>query len=401
MELRIISDMNRSYLIIETEDSIKAGYQQKMVLKNSLTGILQMEQRQVDDRFQYYYDITDKISLVEYMKRTRGTDKEVSFVFIEIIKIMESAGVFLLEQDHFILEPEYIYISVEDKTLWLCFYEYYRKDLREQLTGLAEFFMEKIDYNEEKAVTLTYRIYKRLREETCNFNVIKEIVSGCKEIECEHKRVIEPIEDRQEPVICYNDLSKRGNKEDSSIKIKDEVINYSIIILNILIVLILIKTRFLFYQYSSGVNIKHVLISGLCLAVFNMSLVYFNKRRLAIKQETMFMEYEDLEGTMVISINQEVCKLRAQGRGEDITVDKFPCILGADKQKADKVIKEPGISKQHAILEAIKGGIYIRDLKSTNGTFINGELLSEEKGCLLVEGNKVTLADVTYQFTKM
>jgi pSer/pThr/pTyr-binding forkhead associated (FHA) protein len=68
---------------------------------------------------------------------------------------------------------------------------------------------------------------------------------------------------------------------------------------------------------------------------------------------------------------------------KDRVIETYTCtqpevIVGRDPS-ADIVIDNPGISRHHMKFERNAGGTYIvRDLGSTNGIFLNGELIQEE-----------------------
>lgn len=51
-------------------------------------------------------------------------------------------------------------------------------------------------------------------------------------------------------------------------------------------------------------------------------------------------------------------------------------------------IVDPGVSRQHLVLTPLDGGVLLRDLQSSNGTFINNERVEEQ---LLQDGDKIQL----------
>ncbi len=44
---------------------------------------------------------------------------------------------------------------------------------------------------------------------------------------------------------------------------------------------------------------------------------------------------------------------------------------------ADVVVRDPEVSRRHARLESEQGVVYVEDLKSSNGTFLNGRRVNE------------------------
>lgn len=58
-------------------------------------------------------------------------------------------------------------------------------------------------------------------------------------------------------------------------------------------------------------------------------------------------------------------------------------------------INTPGLSKEHAVITVNENGVFIRDLNSTNGTFVNGIKVHKQK---LRQSDKVTLFDTILGF---
>jgi pSer/pThr/pTyr-binding forkhead associated (FHA) protein len=59
---------------------------------------------------------------------------------------------------------------------------------------------------------------------------------------------------------------------------------------------------------------------------------------------------------------------------------------------------DAGVSRRHAVLFSAEGGLYIRDLGSTNGTRINGFDLEPNQAYKLHEGDRLEFGHVKTQF---
>jgi len=55
----------------------------------------------------------------------------------------------------------------------------------------------------------------------------------------------------------------------------------------------------------------------------------------------------------------------------------------------------PGISRKHAIIKAVPGGYSIKDLGSQNGTFVNGQRVTEKA---LIDGDSIDVGSVQFVF---
>ena len=62
--------------------------------------------------------------------------------------------------------------------------------------------------------------------------------------------------------------------------------------------------------------------------------------------------------------------------GERMSVNKDRFIIGRGKQSSDLTIKDPNVSRQHAMIEFLNGQYYMVDMGSTNGVEYNGQRIA-------------------------
>lgn len=84
----------------------------------------------------------------------------------------------------------------------------------------------------------------------------------------------------------------------------------------------------------------------------------------------------------------------AGGPAERIPLWKLPFTIGRS-DTADHIVYSSKVSKEHATLEASDGRYVVRDLGSTNGTFVNGERASTH---FLEDGDILHVAHVEFCF---
>ena len=63
----------------------------------------------------------------------------------------------------------------------------------------------------------------------------------------------------------------------------------------------------------------------------------------------------------------------------------------------DEIIRNPAVSRVHIRLSTDKDSIYIEDLNSTNGTFINDEKIESYEMREIKIGDKITLANMDFK----
>lgn len=87
--------------------------------------------------------------------------------------------------------------------------------------------------------------------------------------------------------------------------------------------------------------------------------------------------------------------------GENHVIDKNKYTIGKDSLHVDLCIKDNcAISRQHAVVEARDGVMYITDLGSTNGTFLNGKRLAQGQANELHYGDTILIADEEFGYRR-
>jgi pSer/pThr/pTyr-binding forkhead associated (FHA) protein len=82
------------------------------------------------------------------------------------------------------------------------------------------------------------------------------------------------------------------------------------------------------------------------------------------------------------------------GERHTITKDRF--VIGRGKQSSDLTLKDPNVSRQHAMVEFQNGVYFMVDMGSTNGVAINGQRIARKQ---IAEGDVFRICDHDLQFT--
>jgi pSer/pThr/pTyr-binding forkhead associated (FHA) protein len=74
--------------------------------------------------------------------------------------------------------------------------------------------------------------------------------------------------------------------------------------------------------------------------------------------------------------------------------DRF--IIGRGKSASDFVIKDPNMSRQHAMVEFVDGRFFIADMGSTNGIEFDGQRVARKA---IHEGDRFRIGDHEFTFS--
>ncbi len=83
-----------------------------------------------------------------------------------------------------------------------------------------------------------------------------------------------------------------------------------------------------------------------------------------------------------------------QGERFPVTKDRF--VIGRGKQSSDLTLKDPNVSRQHAMIEFQNGVYFMVDMGSTNGVEYNGQRIARKQ---IAEGDVFKICDHDLVFT--
>jgi len=83
-------------------------------------------------------------------------------------------------------------------------------------------------------------------------------------------------------------------------------------------------------------------------------------------------------------------------QGERFPIDKDRFVIGRGKQSSDLTLKDPNVSRQHAMVEFQNGVYFMVDMGSTNGVEYNGQRIARKQ---IAEGDVFRICDHGLSFT--
>lgn len=85
--------------------------------------------------------------------------------------------------------------------------------------------------------------------------------------------------------------------------------------------------------------------------------------------------------------------LLVHASGEQLEIDKFQTTFG--RRNADITLDDPDVSRQHAVIERYDEKFLLKDLESTNGTYLNGQRITID---FLKDGDVIRMGKTVLRF---
>lgn len=115
-----------------------------------------------------------------------------------------------------------------------------------------------------------------------------------------------------------------------------------------------------------------------------------------MEEVTKKFEPEIEEKEKEIRIKAYLLTLEGEEKGKIYEIKTPSTLIG--RKYGNILIKDEMVSKKHAQIDIISEDIfYIKDLASTNGTYVNGRRISYQR---LEEGDKIKVGNTLFKFLK-
>ena len=431
-------NLTGSYMKIPV--ALNAKFDEKIMLKRKLPGLLPIERCYVNGHGQYWYNITGKQSLDTYCKvRSIGIDF-IERMIISICNELEILEWNLLDINSLMLDPELVFVTNQNGEIIFTIYPGEHTMLSMEFQQLMEYMLTKIDHSDMDAVHAAYAIYEKTLDDTYSIVDIRDMIVSKKE-KCVDAAILHTQVNEQKNGIKSSEKNSLHNayeldedhdkqegidaKEKKSflqkieaLLLKSDAISRSIESIKKYINECKTKRSSIddIKEYKSKRNgiddIKEYKSKRNSIGDRKQNNKRWNKKKIPDNEQLWITpdieDYND-EPDIIIQDNPTVCLRNYVARPRGVLLydgaDEFENISLAGNTirlgkavDADVMIDKETISKFHAKIEQHNKEFYIEDLNSTNGTTVNGEALSYKERRKLEINDIVQLADVRYRF---
>ncbi len=410
MKISYRREIKHNYLIINPEELCWQGYESQMLSRNQIDGILRFQIRQTDESPRFYYEITSKQPLSRILENRYIQTKEIRQLILNIFGTLERMESYLLGEENILLDPEYLYIESDSFRTWLCLIPGLKQSFPEAFGKFLEYLLGCVDHQNKDSVVLAYGLYQETRKENYGLEDILRLLQ-------QNYHDNESDSSGKKDENNTNEYSQNTSNRKTRGKRKDKISNNN-------------RNELSEHPPKTESRQEHSWKSHLSqwkTRIFQQSPK--NEPDLPVRASWEMLIQEDEEeilqpnsyplkkkpsfakqpspppisqGTVLLtdfSNQTEQRVLRALDLdGEDIPISYFPFIIGKQGNLVDFKLNRDTVSRLHLKIDQ-DGDIYrIKDLNSTNGTFVCGRLLENNEEIELHTGDEVRIARYRYRF---
>lgn len=381
------NDSTKQYIVTYLENGqAVADYEMEIIHKNSIPSVLDVEMKQLKDKIKVMYDVTNKISIKEYLKEITLTKVQFITVVTNIANCLIGCKNYFLDEKKFLVSLDTLFINKKDMKVYLVY---------------CPFKMEVVENtdlvykNIVKILIIDYLGF----DENDSENVIQKTLTYLRKDEfsmVEFKNYLEEFQEENINVVCdtanMDDENKYSiKKDDTKVSINKVLLlflqlivlgiigliamigSFGVVMVTVMVVVIAIDLIVVFvFSRTNGVKNQKNKANTLDTSFINPKLQKNHGTGKTIKSETITETSSETElldeGTAYLLSNKA-------GTMERIYIDKKKFKIGRMPGEVDYVSDNIAIGKIHAEIRKDIDKYYLVDLKSRNGTYVNGQKL--------------------------
>lgn len=181
---RIGYERNLTGSVMKISANNNSQFDEKIMLKRKLPGLLPVEKCYIDGEGQYWYNISGKQSLDSYCRIQEIDVDFINKIILSICSEIEILEMNLLDINSLMLSPETIFITNYNGEIIFTLYPGAGHELEQEFRELMEYVITKIDHNDSEAVEAAYDIYNKSMDEAYTIMDIREVI-----LESKHQAV--------------------------------------------------------------------------------------------------------------------------------------------------------------------------------------------------------------------
>ncbi len=415
-----------NYMVVDCKEPWDTGYQSNLFQYHRVPYFLPFEIREVDGLFSVYYRLHYRTTVRSVEGHLPFTLNRLKNMVKSIIGVLETAEEYLLEPEGILWRTDSIFLEADTGNLQFCYCladEENKGSMKEFLTEIIQM----VNKAEEAAVLFILQFYDLVTEPSCTLETLQEFQKKWLEENKNRKEEVEEGEKEADETRNEKHSGKDGflfhsvSDDTKERKTGEQIVKGMLVLTagsNIVLIMGLLLNlltydymRFLFFTMGAL-----ILLTVIYMQITKEESAdeimkeYFENQELKEEpklQETAGREQPPVWGETGILIDslpdrEKIIKEEKKGclylepmekeRYQPIHIKEKSIVLGSMAEGCDYRLQENGVSRLHAKIMDKGDGIYLLDLNSTNGTYLNGEMIKCGQDYKLEEGDMVVFA---------
>lgn len=418
MKVTYKKDINHTYVVFEGGAIDTNNFQTQMLLHNMAEGLLPCTILRMDQKELWQCECTGLQSLETYCKMHEIGKEDFVWIMNQILENIQELQDFLLNADNLYLMPGEIYLHPEKGKLLCCMTPVYRNDVLDSLKGILQFLLQYLSPEDQEVARIVYGFFRTLGKEDCTladlWSHLYEKKKNCGQLSedtGEKKKresvSFEDVTDDRDRLLEELFFDKKEEPADWKEKIKNTKISFDYIkkaayIFPALAAVLL----FLYLAFNSWTmsGIELLGFAAVIVALQIFSIYCYRKWGREIKERNpIFEEEPESEDPGTVLLREPETKrylLVRSDTKEQYLLDQKEMIIGKHTEKAQILLTDPVVSRIHAKVMIKNQGIYIQDMNSKNGTYVNEKRLNESEEILLTYKDSLSIANIQFFLQK-
>lgn len=375
MQFEYTRTASHSYMIVKDADYQHAGYVMQMLVNNRIPGLLELKKLSENGVSEYWFDITGLQPFECRNVNGKVGWENLCMVIRNICDVKMSLEKYLLDADDLIYDGKHIFQDRKTEKLKFCYVPGFSEVQKNGLLVLMEGLLEHLDHNDPKTVKAGYELYEACAAGEAGVGKLMACIS----------RPEQKLSFRPHPPVSFRPVPEHAAGD--------------------------------VLQVSEG-------RADLPGEELQRSKKHFPARKRRKKEvfddwtEDDFAELKEIgrwdkkPGPDPGPIRQDpptelfsqtvmqgglMLLYKGDGKERDLRPQKYPYVIGKKEGSADGILHARTVSRIHARIYEEGGGYYLEDANSTNGTYVNGELLPCNTPYPLRQGDSILFGDELYQ----
>lgn len=418
IETEIVQEFTGRYLKVTTEGTT-ADFGEKVLRYNKIDGILGAEIQQIDNVPQYLYAIGDCILLSDFLKRGSFSAEEIKFLMREIIRLIELAREYLLDEKDMILMGDCMFYDESEKKLSVAYLDGYQHNVGKGISRILEICMDHMNHQDKELVFLVYGLHKISKEANFCLRRLTEVLGEQRFIKQKgddtgELRRREAATDLERPKVTPDADGKKKESSSAGLPWKTtvslgKVIGY--LAAGIFVFAAAVHSGVLDGEAPGGLDMRKTAVLAVALIVMEWYLIGKVRGEDAphVKEDDIKVWNDQTERLIEADADQTVVLdnhrpqtvylnlIPEDWQRDEIKIRKSPFFIGKNKEKTDAVIPAGEISRVHAKIVVEEEGVFVIDQESTNGTYVNGKQLVPWERRKVCADDKIAFSSVHYR----